>query len=67
MRRRTEMGPWKERAWRVEEVALLRELYPLSARREILERMKGRTWCAIQGKAQSLKIRRLRQSESLPF
>lgn len=51
------MGPWKDKAWRVEEIALMRELYPLSTRREILERVKGRTWCAI-----TLKIRRLRLS-----
>jgi len=60
------LGPWKEIAWKRDEIALLRELYPLSPRREILEKLKGRTWNSIQGKAHTLNIRRLRHSECLP-
>jgi len=48
---------WKERAWTK---ALLRELYPLGSKGEILEKLKGRSWLAIMCKAGSLKVRRLK-------
>jgi len=60
------MMRWKERAWTKEEVALLKELYPLGSKRKILEKISGRSWPAIVGKASSLRIRRLRPSEPFP-
>jgi len=53
------MGPWKEMAWTEVEKALIRELYPWSSKRAVLERLPQRTWSAICCKASSLKIRRI--------
>lgn len=53
------MGPWKEIAWTKEEMAVLRELYVWSSRREVMEKLPKRFWSVICCKASTLKIRRI--------
>lgn len=55
--------------WTEQEVQLLKEMYEIAPKQELLKLFKGRSWQSIRGKAQSLGLKRnedaIRQSQIL--